>query len=69
MLLLSDLSSKVGALLIKIGFSEETLSALQKIDSHFAFKWLSIIVIPTLFLIVFWQKRKLYDYQRRYGRR
>ncbi|MCO4291779.1 hypothetical protein NF867_02750 [Solitalea sp. MAHUQ-68] len=69
MLLISDLSSKVGALLIKIGFSEETLTAIQNIDSHFAFKWLSITVIPTLFLVVIWQKKKLYSYQRRYGRR
>ncbi|UKJ08675.1 hypothetical protein [Solitalea lacus] len=68
MLLLSDLSSKVSALLVKIGFSEETLNALYNVDSYFVFKWLSFLVIPTLVMIVFVQKRKLYGYKRRFGR-
>lgn len=72
MLLLSDFPTKVSALLVKIGIPEEHLDFIHNMDPDQLFKWTSFVIQPSiialLFLVIFWQKRKLYGYRRRYGR-
>ncbi|AFD05489.1 hypothetical protein [Solitalea canadensis] len=72
MLLVSDFSAKVSALLVKLGIPEEHLNFIHDIDPVQLFKWTSSVIQPTLiallFIVIFWQKRKLYSYRRRYGR-